>query len=59
LIDNELNSIYEEVVKETELRLPEEVRQKLTKKTPYPRTVIASDSQNRVISSSSRHFEIE
>ncbi|MEW5902172.1 MAG: hypothetical protein AB1715_11975 [Acidobacteriota bacterium] len=59
LIDNALNTICHLNAYRTDLRLPVEVGEKLTRRTPYLWTVKAIDDHNRTISSGSRHFEIE
>jgi len=59
IIDDELNTIFSEGVKESELRLPVEVRDKLERGKTYLWTVEATDEDHKLLATASRYFEIE
>jgi len=59
IIDAALDTIYETGLVGTELRLPEEVRQRLQRQKPYLWTIVAQDDEGRELASASRYFEIE
>jgi hypothetical protein len=59
IIDDELNTIFYDGVKETHLRLPVEVRDQLKPGKTYLWTVEAKDEDHKVLAASSRYFEIE
>ncbi len=59
LIDEELNILFQTNVSETLVRIPHEVRQRLTEGTTYLWTVRAAADNNQELASASRYFEIE
>ncbi len=59
LIDNELNVLYETKTQEAQVRLPSDVRQRLTRDVTYLWTVQAVAESNQELDSASHYFEIE
>jgi len=59
IIDDELNTIFYDGVKETELRLPAEVRDRLRPGKTYLWTVEAKDEDDKLLATASVYFEIE